>query len=521
MGLTPGRLAMAPVGRDMMLNVKITLLLLATLGTSWTLHAQRSDTLSLGNPSIVGTTVEVPVFINDRSGTPLGMDQPPDLRIGAFAFSILFSNGERVESATAVRSGITADLTPLIEVSLRSSQGTVAYIGSFSSGPVFRLDSDHPGDLVVTLRFLFQDGTSAEVIQATTYGIDGERARTVLSNRAGTTTESLTDGHLTITSSLLLSPARLTLEGGQPGVLTLFAPLSVSPVTVTLVSSHPDVIAVPSSVAIGATGIQIPIMARAVGGPVTITARLFGQSAETIVTVRPSPITIVDSNLDVVIASSRSFRVSLSAPRSTPTTVLLEISDPTAAALPASLTIPAGEVIATGVLRGLSLGRTFEVTATAVGEPGYPASAQGRVSPLTAVDPSPTGSQVSGGRQPVLPILVGMDSTVAVPFVLTTELDIPVVVTLTSSDPSRLVVPGSLTVPPGQRTAFYQVYGVAPGSVTVSASLPAELGGLTVRQMFLVTGNSPAATIPTLSAWSLIALAALLGVVGVFAARTS
>jgi len=491
-------------------------LLLALLSSS-TLQAAPSDVLGLGSPVITGNSVQIPVFINDRSGTPLGMDRSPDLRIAAWSFVVVFSNGQHVQSASVLRAGIVADLEPLFEASISSLQGRVAYIGYFAPPPVFTLDRNLPGDRVGTVKLLFKAETPASVIRATTYDIDPDSQTTGLSNGGSSpSSENSLNGFLTFFSTLILTPANLSLAGGETAFLSLLAPSSMEPMSAELHSSHPNVIAVPATVMVPASGsLQIPITARAFGGPVTISAHLNGRTAQSIVTVTPSPVSITPTELNVYVASSREFTLGLTSPRSTPTTVRLDVSDPMAVSVPATLTIPAGAREVKGVLRGLSLDRTFVITATAIDAPEFPAVAQGKVLPLVPVDPY-RGSQFSAGF-PVIPLLVKVNSTRSAFFDLGVELDTPVIITLISSDPTRLRVADKLTVLPGQRTALYEVFGVAPGSSTVSATLPPELGGATVRQQFQISLD--AAGIPALSGWMLMALAAALGTAGMLSAR--
>src|SRR6059058_6244387 len=78
-----------------------------------------------------GTTVDVPVFIRDTSGTPLGMDQPPGSHIQAYAIKVNYSPASAVQSITFTRGGVTTSLTPASESS-PSSAGSISLIDSFS-----------------------------------------------------------------------------------------------------------------------------------------------------------------------------------------------------------------------------------------------------------------------------------------------------------------------------------------------------------------------------------------------------
>ncbi|HEV7484733.1 MAG TPA: hypothetical protein VGQ65_03550, partial [Thermoanaerobaculia bacterium] len=53
------------------------------------------------------STVDVPVFIRDSSGTPLGLDQPAGFHIQAYAIKVNYSPAAAVQSITFTRGGVT------------------------------------------------------------------------------------------------------------------------------------------------------------------------------------------------------------------------------------------------------------------------------------------------------------------------------------------------------------------------------------------------------------------------------
>src|SRR5437899_12660882 len=87
--------------------------------------AQTADTVTVGTVSLAsaGSTVDVPVFIRDASGTPLGIDQPPGSRIQSYSLTVNYAPTSAVQSVTFTRAGITAPLTPAFESS-PSAPGT-------------------------------------------------------------------------------------------------------------------------------------------------------------------------------------------------------------------------------------------------------------------------------------------------------------------------------------------------------------------------------------------------------------
>ena len=85
--------------------------------------------------------VDVPVFIRDVSGTPLGMDQPPGSRIQSYSLKVNYSPASAVTSVTFTRAGITTSLTPSRSwprsrgSSARATRSTARSARSRSSGP--------------------------------------------------------------------------------------------------------------------------------------------------------------------------------------------------------------------------------------------------------------------------------------------------------------------------------------------------------------------------------------------------
>src|SRR5438067_2412139 len=91
-----------------------------------------ADVLTVGTSSgAPGSVVDVPVYIRDVSGTPLGLDQPPGSRIQAYSIKVNYSPAAAVQSISFTRAGITSSLTPLFESS-PASAGSISLLDTFS-----------------------------------------------------------------------------------------------------------------------------------------------------------------------------------------------------------------------------------------------------------------------------------------------------------------------------------------------------------------------------------------------------
>jgi len=146
-------------------------------------------------------------------------------------------------------------------------------------------------------------------------------------------------------------------------------------------------------------------------------------------------------------------------------------SDPNLLATPTFVQIPAGETNAAfsiGVAGGPQIVGSEEVTITALAAPDFPTSSTMTVFGLPASLTLQLPAQLIEGAGAV------GNCTAAISGVLPTNLTI----TLTSSDPVAVEVPGTVVVPAGQTVVVFSLYvqpNSIPGpdlSVTISASAP-------------------------------------------------
>jgi hypothetical protein len=149
------------------------------------------------------STVDVPVFIRDSSGSPLGLDQPAGFHIQAYAIKVNYAPAAAVQSITFTRGGVTTSLTPTFENS-PSSPGSISLLDSFSeaTNPIpFTLNGALPGNQVATLHVtLSNTATPGTIITLT---LDPTAATEVLSNAGGTVSETVSNGSLTLVSGAI------------------------------------------------------------------------------------------------------------------------------------------------------------------------------------------------------------------------------------------------------------------------------------------------------------------------------
>ena len=155
-----------------------------------------ADVVTIGTGTQTGTSIDVPVYIRDTSGTPLGIDQPPGSRIQSYSIKVNYSPAASVQSVTFTRAGITSPLTPSFESS-PASAGTVSLIDTFQESTnliPFTSNAAIPGNQVAHLLFNFAPATPDGTVVTLTL----DPTLTQLSNESGTTSETVALGTLSL-----------------------------------------------------------------------------------------------------------------------------------------------------------------------------------------------------------------------------------------------------------------------------------------------------------------------------------
>ena len=161
--------------------------------------AEGQDVLSLGsgNP-------HVPVYILDRSGTPLGADATA---IRGFAFKVMFDGGAISEISFA-RTGIAASASVLFETALQGD-GWFSVVVSFSQPLLLDLNATAPGNQIGMLTVT---ATGATVLR-----FDPPSA--VLSNESGSVQETVAAGTLSLGNGSVVANLTFTDDPLVPGTL--------------------------------------------------------------------------------------------------------------------------------------------------------------------------------------------------------------------------------------------------------------------------------------------------------------
>jgi hypothetical protein len=276
-------------------HVVVSLLILFALLGASPVFAQ--DTVTVGTVTASGNTVDVPVYVRDVSGTPLGRDQAAGSKIQSFSITVNYSPAAAVQSVTFSRAGITASLSTPSEGSPGTS-GTITWFASFDESTnlvPFTLNAPPPGDQIAHLVFTL--APSAAPGSSITLALG---SGTVLSNQAGTIGEAppsslaLVNGGINIPNlTLQIVPNSRVIEVGESTTYAVQTNANVgSNTTVTLTSSNPGIAAMAPAVdiAAGSHSANFTVIGSAVGAA-TITATLpagaGGANATAELTVNP------------------------------------------------------------------------------------------------------------------------------------------------------------------------------------------------------------------------------------------
>jgi uncharacterized protein YjdB len=270
----------------------------------------QQDSVTVGTVTASGNTVDVPVYVRDVSGTPLGRDQAAGSKIQSFSINVTYAPAAAVQSVTFTKAGITAGLSPAFESS-PAPPGGISWIAVFNESTnlvPFALNAPAPGDQVAHLVFTLS--SSATPGSTITLTLDSS---TEISNQGGTTTEvppgslTLVNGAINIPQlSINILPGSRSVNVNDSTIFTVQASSAVAAdTTVTLTSSNPAIATVQPSVVIpaGSSSANFGATGVAVGSTninATLPAASGGGSASAFITVTEPPPQCVTPNAPVI-----------------------------------------------------------------------------------------------------------------------------------------------------------------------------------------------------------------------------
>ena len=348
---------------------------------------------------------------------------------------------------------------PLTITSGAAGTITVALSPAPASAGSLGLSSSDAGVAAVSGAVPFAAGQSA--VAAPVSGIGAGSAIVSASLNGGTAsgTVHVTPRPPTVTSLL---PASLQVTQGAMGALT--ATISSAQATDTvlaLATSNSGVVHVPAAATVpaGQTSIQVPVSALNTG-TTQVSASLNGVSATSQITVTPAPPTVVSlvpTTSTVHFEAIAALELTLSSAQATPTVVQLAASPAGVVDVPASVSVPAGELKA-----------AISVAAIGFGQASVVASLNG-TSATAAVQVVPLAPQVTSLQPATLSMTAGASGQ----FTVTLNAVQPgsTEIALEADPPAILQVPQSVTVAAGKTSASFVVTGLAQGDALLAAWL--------------------------------------------------
>lgn len=275
-------------------------------------------------------------------------------------------------------------------------------------------------------------------------------------------------------AALAATSGTIATSTSGTGTVTLDAPAPRGGLLVTLSSTSPQIAAVPGSVTIPEAQQSAPFTITAVApGSALIIAAVSGAAPRSISVTVAQKLAIVSLSFtppNAAPAGTVTGTVTLNAASGGGTAITLSSDTPQVAAVPGSITIPAGQTSGSFNVTTGNAG-TATITASLEGSPGQTAVLA--VTPILALaalalNPSSVmaGESATGTVTLTGPAPNGGAS-----------------IALASTDPQVATVQSSITIVPGGSSASFTVTAGAVGNATISATLtgsPVQTAGLTV-----------------------------------------
>ena len=452
--------------------------LTATIST-----AQASDTavtLTSSDPTVASVPASAAVPAGQVAvPVPVAAGVPGTATITA---SLNGSSGQSTIAVTAA--GPT--LTSLLPATLQVAQGaagtlTVTISAAQLADTVVPLSTSDPGVVAVPATVIIPAGTVAARVTVT--AVAPGTATVSAGPLTGTSVHSQVTVVVPAPTVVRLAPPVLPLAEGSTGTLAVTLNASQPMDTeVALATSDEAIVGLPGDrviVPAHTLTASFPITGLA-RGTATVTVALNGVSATSAVTVQPPLPTLTAFSCPAMLTAGATGQctATLNATQITETIVPLSGDAPAVLTVPASVTVPAGQVAAMASVTGLTPG-----VATITAGPLSDTTTQATVQILP---PLPT--VVSLAPSPAT-LLVGASATLTLTLNAAQATD--TVVTITAAPTGVLTVPSTVTVPAGGLTVLVPITGVLPGTANVSAG---PLNGSTVEVSVTVNQLPPTVT---------------------------
>ena len=354
-------------------------------------------------------------------------------------------------------------LNPTSVVGGTNSTGTVTLTGRAPTGGVsVALQSSNTTVATVPATVTVSAGSTSATFVITTYAIASNNSVTIAGTLGASQTATLAVNAATL-SSITRSPTSVVGGNNSTGTVTLNGAAPIGGATVTLQSSNTAAAKVPASVTIaaGSTSTTFTITTSPVTSSTSVTiSGTYGVTRTTTLTVTPLTLSsIARSPSSVVGGANSTGTVTLNAAAPTGGAIVtLQSSNPSAAQVPASVTIAAGSTSTTFTITTTPVAANTSVTISGTYGVTRTTTLTVNAATLSSITRSPT-SVVGGNNSTGTVTLNGAAPSGGV------------TVTLQSSNRAAAQVPASVTIASGTTSTSFTITtsGVASStSVTLT-----------------------------------------------------
>jgi hypothetical protein len=425
-------------------------------------------TLSTNNSSAVGVPASVNVPMNATTAT-FPVATTPVTNDTSVVIAATYNNTTQTATLTVIPpilNGVT--FSPSAVTGGNSSTGTVTLSGPAPlAGVVVALVSGNPSVANVPTSVTVGANATAATFPVSTTSVSSNTSVSISATYNGATQSATLTINAVVLSSVSVSPASVTGGNSATGTVTLGTAAPIGGTVVSLASSNTAAATVPTSitVAANATTATFPVITTPVGSNTSVTVsgtyNAVRQTATlTVNAVVLNSVAVSPTSVTGGTSSAGSVTINLGAPAAG-TLVNLRSSNPAAAAVPGSVTVPANATTAAFSIATSPVASNTAVTISATYNGLTRSTTLTVTAPLlSSVSLNPTS--VTGGTPSTGTVaLTGPASGSGI------------VVSLSSGNTSRATVPTNVTVPMGATTATFTVTTLpvsSSGSVRIYAS---------------------------------------------------
>ncbi len=446
-------------------------------------------TLSSSDPSVASVAASTIVQFGQTVSDPFGITTSPVAVSTSVTISATY-NGTTITRNLAVNPISVFNLFVIpntVTGGIQTTANRLTLSGPApAGGAVVSIASDNPAAVPQTTVVVPAGSTNSPNFTIGTSAVNVITRATISATYNGLSRTATLNINPPVLSSITLGSPSV---GGGGSVLgnkvSLTGPAPTGDVVVNLASSNPGTASVPASVTVPAGSADspdfviittpvtssTPVVITATSGLVTKTASLTVNPINvSSVSVSPSPV-LAGTTATVVVT------VSVPAPGGG-LTVALSSSDPTAAAVPANVNIPAGSTASGPVtITTSAVPGPTSVTITA----SYQTSSQSAilsVTPLALVSATLTPQTVPGGNSSIGIVTLAGPAPAG-----------GMLLSLTSSNPAVATVPATVNVPAGATSSPGFTVSTVPVAASSSVTITVSFGSESIAAALVV--NSP------------------------------